>query len=74
MSVEYKVEAFVPKVMGCGAKDAGWDTKRCQQYQDFLNSHSSNGWRLHSSEFKQVSVQGCKGGSGSWLVCVFEKG
>lgn len=73
MAVQYMVKAFIPKVSGCGAKDNGWDDLRCQQFQDFLNQYAVNGWRLHSSEFRQVTVKGCGGGQGSWLVCTFEK-
>ena len=73
MAVEYKVKAFVPKVSGCGAQDNGWDATRCTQFEQFLNQHSQDGWRLHSSEYRSVTVQGCGGGKGSWLVCIFEK-
>lgn len=73
MKVEYKVDTFVPKVEGCGAKDNGWDKKRCQQYEIFLNEHASQGWKLHSSEFREATVAGCSGSKGIWLVCVFEK-
>lgn len=73
MAFQYMVKAFVPTVNGCGAKDNGWDEKRCGQFADFLNSHAINGWRLHSSEFREVAVQGCNGGKGAWLVCTFEK-
>ena len=73
MAVSYKVEAFVPEIKGCAAKDKGWDETRCGQFQDFLNSHTAGGWSLHSSEYRSVTVQGCSGGGGSWLVCVFEK-
>lgn len=72
--MEYKVDTFVPKVSGCGAKDNGWDSVRCKQYQDFLNEYASQGWRLHSSEFREVTVAGCGGNKGASLVCVFEKG
>lgn len=73
MGVQYKVLSFVPKVSGCGAKDTGWDQKRCEQFQSFLNSHAQDGWKLHSSEYRQVTVKGCGGGQGAWLVCIFEK-
>jgi hypothetical protein len=73
MAFEYKVEVFVPAISGCGGKDAGWDTKRCGQYQTFLNSKTAGGWRLHSSEYRTVTTAGCAGGNGAWLVCVFER-
>lgn len=73
MNHQYKVEAFVPKVSGCGARDVGWDEKRCKQFEEFINLHAFDGWRLHSSEFRQVTVKGCGGGNGAWLVCIFEK-
>ena len=73
MSVEYKVVAFVPKVAGCGTQDTGWDEKRCEQFQSFLNLHAVNGWELHLSDYREVTVAGCGGGKGAWLVCMFEK-
>lgn len=73
MSIQYKVDTFVPKISGCGAKDNGWDTARCEQYQEFLNNYAQEGWKLHSSEFREVTMAGCGGGKGAWLVCVFEK-
>lgn len=73
MAVQYMVKAFIPTVSGCGAKDNGWDDVRCQQFQDFLNTHATDGWRLHSSDYRVVAVKGCGGNSGSWLVCTFEK-
>ena len=73
MSVQYMVKAFAPKVAGCGAKDSGWDEARCTQFQEFLNTHAVDGWRFHSSDFRQVTVQGCGGGKGNWLVCTFER-
>jgi Domain of unknown function (DUF4177) len=73
MSVDYMVKSFVPKISGCGGKDNGWDEERCQQFQTFLNHHATGGWRLHSSEFREVTINGCGGGKGSWLVCVFER-
>ncbi|WP_295448694.1 DUF4177 domain-containing protein [uncultured Thiodictyon sp.] len=73
MAVRYMVRAFLPKVAGCGAQDNGWDAGRCQQFEEFLNAHAVNGWRLHSSEHRQVVAQGCGGGKGAWLVCTFEK-
>lgn len=73
MSIEYKVDTFIPKVSGCGAQDNGWDDIRCQQYQDFLNNYANQGWKLHSSDFREVTMTGCSGGKGVWLVCVFEK-
>lgn len=36
MKKEYKVEAFIPTVKGCGTADKGWDTERCSQYADFF--------------------------------------
>jgi len=73
MAFEYMVKAFVPKISGCGAEDNGWDEVRCKQFQDFLNAQAEVGWRLHSQEFRQVTVKGCSGGKGSWLICTFEK-
>jgi hypothetical protein len=73
MSFIYKVDTFVPKVSGCGAQDNGWDQVRCGQYQTFLNEYAEKGWRLHSSDFRQVNVAGCGKSKGAWLVCVFEK-
>lgn len=73
MGLEYHVDTFVPKVSGCGAKDNGWDALRCEQYKEFLNSYAEKGWKLHSSDFREVTVAGCGGGKGAWLVCVFEK-
>ncbi len=73
MSVQYMVKAFVPRVSGCGAKDNGWDEMRCGQFEAFLNSYAVDGWRFHSSEYREVSVKGCGGSKGAWLVCTFEK-
>ncbi|HEU4885430.1 MAG TPA: DUF4177 domain-containing protein [Longimicrobium sp.] len=73
MNYTYKVEVFVPKVAGCGASDNGWDQERIKQYQAFLNQHATGGWKLHSAEYRQVVAQGCGGGSGTWLVCIFER-
>lgn len=73
MAVQYMVKAFIPKVSGCGAQDTGWDEKRCGQFQEFLNTHAVNGWRLHSSEYREVTVKGCFNNKGAWLVCIFEK-
>jgi hypothetical protein len=73
MGYEYKVQAFLPTVSGCGAKDKGWDDQRCLQFQNFINLHSQDNWKLHSSEYRQVTVKGCGGNQGSWLVCIFEK-
>ena len=73
MAREYKVAAFKPKIAGCGAQDMGWDEKRCQQFQEFLNTHSAGEWKLHSSEYREVTIQGCSGSKGMWLVCIFEK-
>lgn len=73
MSITYKVDTFIPTVSGCGAKDNGWDKERCEQYQEFLNKYASLGWKLHSSDFREVTVTGCGSNKGSWLVCVFEK-
>jgi len=73
MSYQYMVDTFIPKVSGCGAKDNGWDVQRCEQYQEFLNQYAQQGWKFHSSEFREVTVAGCGGSKGAWLVCVFEK-
>ena len=73
MENEYRVEAFVPSVKGCGATDQGWDGERCKQFQKFLNSHTADGWKFHSSDYRNVTMQGCSGSSGPRLVCVFER-
>jgi hypothetical protein len=73
MEVRYMVKAFLPKIVGCGAQDYGWDDVRCKQFEDFLNSHAVDGWRLHSSEYRQVLAKGCSGKGGAWLVCTFER-
>lgn len=73
MNTEYKVRAYAPTVKGCGAKDMGWDMQRCKDFEKFINTESTEGWKLHSYDFRQVTVQGCGGGTGSWLVCVFER-
>jgi len=70
---EYKVDTFVPKVKGCGAQDNGWDSERCAQFQLFLNDYAKQGWKLQSSEYREVSVKGCSGAKGAWLVCIFER-
>ena len=70
---EYKVKAFLPTVKGCSGQDLGWDTRRCEEFQKFLNTNSVDGWRLHSSEFRHVIAKGCFGSGGQWLVCVFER-
>jgi hypothetical protein len=68
------VKAFVPQIAGCGAQDHGWDEARCNQFASFLNANATDGWRFHSSEYREVTVKGCRGGKGAWLVCTFEKG
>ncbi|RYZ77052.1 MAG: hypothetical protein EOP05_03120 [Proteobacteria bacterium] len=74
MANEYKVKAFVPTVKGCGATDDGWGPERCLDFQNFLNVETADGWRLHSSEYRTLTVKkGCGASTGSWLVCVFEK-
>ena len=73
MGCNYKVKSFVPKVMGCGSADLGWDEKRCKDFEEFLNAEAENGWKLHSYEYRTVNVQGCGGGKGTWLVCIFEQ-
>lgn len=71
---EYKVKAFIPEIKGCGAQDKGWDPTRCQQFQDFLTNETDGGWKLHSCEYRQVTVAtGCGNQNGLWLVCIFEK-
>ena len=73
--VNYHVDAFVPSAPGCGKHDGGWDTKRCGEFSAFLNRYASEGWKLHSCEYRSVRVNSnCGPNSGSWLVCVFEKG
>ena len=69
----YHVDAFVPSSGGCSGADFGWDPKRCQEFAAFLNKYAQQGWKLHSSEYRQVTVKGCGGGRGAWLVCVFER-
>jgi hypothetical protein len=74
MKPEYKVSSFIPTIMGCGAQDNGWDRERCEQFQTFLNNECSDGWKLHSCEYRQVTVKsGCGANNGAWLVCIFEK-
>lgn len=71
---EYKVAAFAPMVKGCGAQDKGWDEERCKQFEDFLAANIPGGWKLHSSDFRQVSkASGCGSTVGVRLVCVFER-
>lgn len=73
MDHEYKVASFVPTVKGCGAQDQGWNDERCKQFEAFLNQHATHGWRLHSQEYRQVTLTGCGGGQGVQLICVFER-
>ncbi len=73
MKYTYKIASFVPKVKGCGAQDNGWDQQRCEQFQLFLNSHADEGWKLHSTEYRNVIVKGCGGKNGNLLICTFEK-
>jgi hypothetical protein len=69
----YHVDAFVPPAPGCGGTDAGWTPNRCQQFATFLNNYAAQGWRLHSSEYRQVKgSNGCGPTTGTWLVCIFE--
>ena len=70
---EYKVHAYLPKLKGCGTQDLGWDPFRCEDFQNFLNRHATEGWRLHSSDYRRVTAQGCGGRNGQWLVCIFER-
>lgn len=71
---EYHVDAFTPSAPGCGKPDGGWDIKRCQEFSKFLNGYATQGWRLHSCEYRTVTSQtGCGPSSASWLVCVFER-
>ncbi len=72
-NIEYKVKSYVPKLKGCGAVDHGWDEKRCKDFENFLNSESKGGWALHSSDYREVTIKGCGGGKGIWLVCVFQR-
>ena len=75
MKYEYMVTAFIPKIIGCGNSDVGWTPERCKQFQDFLNFHASNGWKLHSKDYRSVlKFIGCSGKSnGHQLVCTFER-
>jgi hypothetical protein len=70
--MQYKVVPFLPQLKGCGASDRGWDSARCAQYEEFLNSHAAQGWKLHSSEHRYRSIAGCGGKQGVTLVCTFE--
>ena len=71
--IQYHVDAFVPAAGGCGKSDAGWDPKRCQEFSQFLNGYAQRGYKLHSCEYRTVTVQGgCGNRSGAWLVCIFE--
>ena len=56
MAVQYMVKAFVPTIAGCGARDNGWDDVRCSQFESFLNRHAVDGWRFHSSEYREVAA------------------
>lgn len=72
--LEYHVDAFVPPASGCGKPETGWDPKRCADFTQFLNNYAAQGWRLHSSEYRSVTLnKGCGNTSGSWLVCIFER-
>lgn len=73
MDWEYKVAVFVPVISGCNGQDKGWDQQRIAQYQTFLNQNAAGGWKLSSSDYRQVTTTGCAGGTGAWLVCVFER-
>ena len=74
MPIQYKVDTFVPTIKGCGATDNGWTPERCDQYAKFLNGHATTGWKLHSSEYREVmSTPGCSSSKSAWLVCVFER-
>jgi len=74
MTYEYFVDAFIPAGGGCGKSDSGWDPKRCQEFSAFLNRYAAQNWKLHSYEYRSVSVKsGCDQGKGNWLVCVFER-
>ena len=62
MKHEYRVGAFVPTVKECGAEDKGWDQERCAQFEGYLNQKASEGWKLHSTEYREVAVSsGCAG-------------
>ncbi len=71
--MEYRVVAYKPNIKGCFSTDKGWDEKRCQDFQDFINSYAKDGWKLHSCEYRNVKVEGCLGGFGTLLVCIFER-
>lgn len=73
MQFEYMVKSFVPTITGCGAADMGWDTKRCEQFQSLLNEGATQGWKLHSCEYRQVKNSGCGGSDGQQLICIFER-
>jgi hypothetical protein len=71
---EYHVDAFVPPSSGCGSTESGWSPARCADFAKFLNNYASQGWKLHSSEYRAVTMnKGCGSNTGSWLVCVFER-
>ena len=76
MHTEYKVTTFVPKPPSFGARflrvDRGWDQHRCAHFQQFLNQHAAEGWRLHSMQTADTIATKTPG-SGGCLLCVFEK-
>jgi hypothetical protein len=73
MKADYKVRAYIPTVKGCGATDMGWDESRCTDFENFLAKETNDGWLLHSYEYRTLTTKGCGGGTGAWLVCVFER-
>jgi hypothetical protein len=74
MDHAYKVAAFYPTFKGCGATDKGWNVERCNQYQSFLTENATDGWRFHSSEYRDVTAtRGCESTRGAVLICVFER-
>lgn len=73
MNLEYKVRAFVPTVKGCGARDEGWNEGKCELFQQFLNEESTDGWKLHSYEYRTLTAKGCGSSFGTRLICIFEK-
>ncbi len=69
----YKVRAYKQEIKGCGASVTGWDSKRCEDFEEFLNSFANQGWEFYQSEYRAVKTQGCGGQDGLQLICVFRK-
>jgi hypothetical protein len=71
---EYHVDAFVPGAGGCASSNNGWDLKRCSEFCQFLNGYAQKGYRLHSCEYRDVTLQdGCgssRSRNSSQLICL----